>query len=344
MMIIIPAVTGQLQKSKQTSLTTQISMIEKAASNYALENPDKLDEYNLNPSYVSVTDLQNLNYLEKGTIKNPVTKEAMTGCIVITYNNGNSAYEYNYQDKACDSLKKRTKTLEPAFQTILNLNNPITTGDGLYEIDDEYVFRGGNPNNYLQINNTMYRILSMNKKEKTIKVILNKGTSKVWLEENKKNDYSYRLSSVFTYLNTNFYQTLADSLKKYVVINATWNIGISDMTESSVKTLKGINQVATINANVGLLSAYEYARVSLNDTCDSNYLDSSCFGKNYLAQDNKIWLLNSSADTVWYISEEGSITSTKTPTTALVNPVFNLKSSITVTGSGTKDEPFILTV
>lgn len=344
MMIIIPTVTSQIKKSKETALTTQISLIEKAASNYVTEHPEKLDEYALNSSYVTIEQLQDGNYLEKSPIKNPVTKKVMQGCVVISYENATDSYTYKYSDTSCATLKSKTKELVPAYQTIVEEVGTVTTGDGLYEIDDEYVFRGSDPDNYLSIDGTMYRIISLNKKEKTMKVIVKAGESKMWQESTKQKDYSYRLSSVFTYLNTNFYQTLSESLKNYVVTNSTWYTGTGTFTDMSVLALKGINQKTSLNSNVGLLSAYEYARVSLNTTCQKNALDSSCYGKNYLSTEKRMWLLNSEESKVWFVDEAGTLTTTDNPTTATAYPVLVLKANITITGLGTKDEPYQLSV
>ena len=342
MIIIVPVVVGQVKKSKQTALTTQISLIEKAASDYTIEHPEKLDEYNLNDSYVTIGELQSLNYLSKGTIKNPVTKKKMDGCVVITYDNEKSNYNYTYKEDSCNSLKISTASLISAYETIIKNEPIVTSDDGLYEIDDEYVYRGLTPNNYMTIDNTMYRILSLNKETKTIKVIKDSGDSKIWQENQNNKDYNFRTSSVYTYLNTNFYQTLSETLQKYVLSNATWYTGIGEYKEANLVALKSINQLSSINANVGLLSAYEYVRVSLNESCQNNFLDSNCTGKNYLSKGKKMWLLNSETSKVWLVNENGKIEETNSPSTASVYPVYTLKPNIMVTGLGTKEKPYVL--
>lgn len=344
MMIIVPVVVSQLKKSKETALTTQISLIEKAASNYAIEHPENLDEYNLNDSYVSIAELQSLKYLEKGTIKNPVTRKAMNGCVVISYDSEKSLYNYTYKEETCDSLKLSTTSLVSAYEQILEKNDVITSGVGLYEMDNEYVYRGLTPNNYITVDNTLYRILSLNKENKTIKIIKDSGDTKVWQEDSKVKDNSFRVSSVYTYLNTNFYQTLSENLKKHIVDNATWDTGIGDFKEASYQAIKSVSSLSNINANIGLLSVYEYTRASLNESCQKDFLDSNCTGKNYLSKGKKIWLLNSDETKTWFVNEEGKVAETTSPNTAAIYPVFVLKPNVTVTGEGTKDTPYILNV
>ncbi len=68
-----------------------------------------------------------------------------------------SFYPVKAMEKTADILKK----------------NVVTTGDGLYvdsTIDGRYIYRGGNPNNYIKLGDDLYRIISL-EKDGTIKVI-----------------------------------------------------------------------------------------------------------------------------------------------------------------------------
>ncbi len=66
-------------------------------------------------------------------------------------------YPVNATEKTSDTLKE----------------NVVTTGDGLYvdsTIDGRYIYKGGNPNNYIKLGDDLYRIMSI-EKDGTIKVI-----------------------------------------------------------------------------------------------------------------------------------------------------------------------------
>ncbi len=68
-----------------------------------------------------------------------------------------SFYPVKAMEKTADILKK----------------NVVTSGDGLYvdsTIDGRYIYKGGNPNNYIKLGNNLYRIISL-EKDGTIKVI-----------------------------------------------------------------------------------------------------------------------------------------------------------------------------
>ncbi len=68
-----------------------------------------------------------------------------------------SFYPVKAMEKTSDILKK----------------NVVTSGDGLYvdsTVDGRYIYRGGNPNNYIKLGDDLYRIISL-EKDGTIKVI-----------------------------------------------------------------------------------------------------------------------------------------------------------------------------
>ncbi len=70
-----------------------------------------------------------------------------------------SFYPVKAMEKTADILKK----------------NVVTSGDGLYvdnTIDGRYIYKGGNPNNYIKLDGDFYRIISV-EKDGTIKVIRN---------------------------------------------------------------------------------------------------------------------------------------------------------------------------
>ena len=67
--------------------------------------------------------------------------------------------------------------------------NVVTTGDGFYEdntVDGRYVYKGGNPNNYIRLGDDLYRIISV-EKDGTIKVIKQESLGNMaWDEGNAR--------------------------------------------------------------------------------------------------------------------------------------------------------------
>ncbi len=82
-------------------------------------------------------------------------------------------YSVKAMERAADILKK----------------NVVTEGDGLYvdsTIDGRYIYKGGNPNNYIKLGDDIYRIISV-EKDGTIKVIKQESIGKMaWDEGNAR--------------------------------------------------------------------------------------------------------------------------------------------------------------
>ncbi len=84
---------------------------------------------------------------------------------------------------------KPVKALEKAADTLKK--NIVTSGDGLYvdsTIDGRYIYRGGNPNNYIKLGDDLYRIISV-EKDGIIKVI-SQDSIRVMLWDEKNARYS----------------------------------------------------------------------------------------------------------------------------------------------------------
>lgn len=82
---------------------------------------------------------------------------------MVDYENGS----YKYQAYLTCKKYKTEKMLD-----VLKKNNTISqTGDGLYEMNNELVYRGENPNNYVLFNDELWRIVKIDKDNK-IKIIL----------------------------------------------------------------------------------------------------------------------------------------------------------------------------
>ena len=61
-------------------------------------------------------------------------------------------------------------------EQLLEMVDIVTTGDGLYKDSYEenvYTYRGANPNNYVTFNNELWRIISVNTSDNTIKIMRN---------------------------------------------------------------------------------------------------------------------------------------------------------------------------
>ena len=87
-------------------------------------------------------------------------------------------YDYDIDSAKILTLDKGNT---PAYQTILNNNNLCVLGEvcansegktgGLYDLENEYVFRGEVVNNYVKYEGKEWRIISIDKNDYSMKLI-----------------------------------------------------------------------------------------------------------------------------------------------------------------------------
>ena len=174
-------------------------------------------------------------------------------------------------------------------------------------------------NNYVWYSGKMWRIVSYNTNEKTMKLVTDENISIVTY--NSQDNVNFRNSNIYLWLNNVFLKTLRNP-DKYI-LDASWNYTAVSNANEPARTNEAI-------AKVGLLNYYEYSKVG------GGFLN---IGKNY-------WLLSNhtTANKVWYINS--STASNTSPNTYLgVRPSIVLKSNLTFIpgGTGTENNPYRLT-
>ena len=92
-----------------------------------------------------------------------------------------------------------------------------TINDGLIKFDNAYYFRGSILNNYMKINNLLFRILGINP-DGSIRLIYINDTleSSYNNNRNKENYLDFKTSNIFTYLNDWYNNNLID-YDKYII-------------------------------------------------------------------------------------------------------------------------------
>lgn len=327
-MISFQTVTKKINQSKEKAYNIQVNNIKDAAKKYMLENETN-DKYHLNTMCITISMLQNKGYLENGKIKNPRTNENFDvdkNFVKVKYNLEKNQYEYDFTD-TCTK-----EEVIPSSETIISNNDIKITNnlDGLYETTDSYVYRGINPNNFIEINNKLWRIVSIDKETMMMKIIN--------LEDNQR---QVTENGFIKDLNDDFETgtTYNENLKEKININSKWNQGVVNSLESSL-TLKSIEKQSNIYNTIGLLTVGEYIDASLNKDC---YTKNNC--SSYLSTGKNYWLLNKTSDNkFWYITDENKISSS-IASSQLYNiyPCLFLKLNTQIdSGSGSNSDPYKL--
>lgn len=296
----------------------------------------------------------NINTLvEEGLMKNinEYTNDEEASCSgkVIIYNNNDS---YLYIPNINCGNKYKTRNLH---DTIIS-DNLVTTGNGLYQMNDEYVFKGDNINNYISINKVVFRIISIND-DGTIRIIEEKKKSEnmtVW-------DDRYNIDKEANYGINNYYENglssrirdkfdsiyksdiYSNELKAYFIprencigkrsINENDNSGAIECSEKTEAT------------PISTIALYEYLRASLDPNCDK-IESASCTNYNYFNSNlENFWTLTADKDTSYkvYKISGGIITLSNANNTSNIKIVVNVNGDLPLSdGDGSKDNPYII--
>jgi prepilin-type N-terminal cleavage/methylation domain-containing protein len=352
-LIIFPIVTNQINTSKENLYDVQVENIIKAAKDMILNNQDLLDENHVIPTLISIEDLQTttsdgVSYLEEGDILSPIDNTKMNGTVIITYDTTTKEYTYEYQEKTKEQLASLIVT--PAAKTVIASQSVIYTNErqsGLFEdvTNNEYVFRGGEPKNFLKIGTDLWRIISINKDTYEMKIAKTTRTTKsVWTNDTTKENYILANGlKIYEDLNSSFYNSL--NIKDQIVENAKWNVGVVSLTNKDIKSIMQEEAKSTLNANVGLLTVSDIARATYTLSCRTDMTDEACYATNYLILSNTYFLANTKGSEV-YVVDGTSITTQDVQKQAVVVPVIYLQASAQVeTGhEGTSTDPYVLKV
>lgn len=256
------------------------------------------------------------------------------------------------------------------FGDIILLNNTLSTNmtmvgsetanenEGLIASQDDngtsYYFRGNVENNYVNINNTLFRIVRINGSG-SVRLVLND------VLENKAK-YSANASDVLfdnsaikntlnDWLNKNFEQYMDYFVEDDFCIDTSFgnymnNINYAN-TQDRIFTLKAPSLSCNgtrYESKVGLLTIDEVVMAgALKNKNNTNYYlynpsiqgDYMTMSTYFINNDNEVILLN--------IKNDGSIgEGIKASDGSLIRPVVNISTNVKVSGSGMKGDPYII--
>ena len=192
----------------------------------------------------------------------------------------------------------------------------VESGDGLYLINNNYVYKGSKVDNYVLIGDILFRIIRINS-DKTMDLVMDEYVNK---QEWNKTITTYDKSSIKEYLEKNILPIVkSDNLVKTTYCTDK----VYELSEISCENTDN-------NSYIRLLGLNDYLN-SLNDS--DSYMNGEY-----------VWLYNAGKNNAWHTTEK--YVSNSAPTNMYgVKGVITLKNSITyLKGTGTIDNPYILDV
>lgn len=350
--IVFPNVVDIINSSKENLYQSQLRELETVAKNFSLEHKELLDKNHLNDSYISLENLKKSKYLEQTKISNPKNGEEMNGCMKISYNNENNQYVYQYLDIDCENDStisgyiivynnntfsiKQSNVVISAYDKIIEDSNNISNF-GLYDIGDYYVFRGDEPHNYVRLGTggDVYRIVSLNKENKTIKLIKITPESSPYSANNSN---IFITSSIAEYLLNFITNGTLSNYSSKVVDSGKWLNGTVDLSvKMTYEVLRSVEATSTVSNKLGLINVSDYVMASLNDTCSTDITNSGCKIDNYLYKlfgTSSVWTMDNSDGGKVITIESGNIIdhtlNSSTDSSYRIYPVVILKKGVTI--------------
>lgn len=321
------------------------SIMKKAAISYYEQNPTLLPKNTGATVEVSATKLSNLKYMRD--VNKYIKKGSCTGKVVVENNDDNYIY-IPYLD--CGTAYKTTEL----FRKITTANNIVESGIGLYSIGSEYIYRGEVTNNYVSINNYLYRIVKVDENNEVvlIKEEEKKLSSIAWdnrynIEKGRTtgiNDFNVsRIKAELEaiYDDTSKNALFTDDDRQYLTYH-NYCIDKVDITDEKSTSCNS----SSLKLKVGLLTASEYINASIDENCTS-FGSKSCQNYNYLVKKNiDWWLITANSENTYesyYVTGRGLIDVANCSSINRIRPVIYLNSkTMYKSGTGTASDPYLL--
>ena len=221
-------------------------------------------------------------------------------------------------------------------------------GNGVYLINNEYVYRGEDVDNYINFNNELWRIVKIDLNG-DIKIVKANHTDDYYLFDDAYNSYEEEEIGIVTnYLQTDIRKSLVKYYKEHFTKESKSKIVSKDLCVGSYLPQDEFSvekecSVLKEDEKVSLLSPTDFQLASLSTECVR--LDSEeCINYNYLSNSIYTWLLNYVTNTtykVFYLNR--NIKNTYASNEKPINPVVYLNNKvITVEGTGTLKNPYVI--
>ena len=316
-----------------------------AAKEYYKEHSELLPKNENEEVTTTDTALTAAGYLDSmSELTKKMDGVSCTATVMVNYAGG----EYRYTPLLNCGDKYSTKTL---VSYIENNEQKVFTGEGLYDLNGELVYRGEDPNNYVSFSGKIWRIVKI-VNNKAVLILNDKSIRTVW--DDRFNTDKNRTDGINDYNVSRIKESLSELYQGESIINK------EDKNLLSVHTLYTGKLYETDNYNdgsidnseilenqyLGLLPLYDYINASIDNNCYSATTD-SCSNYNYLNHYNyNWWTLTGDASTthkVFRVSSAGTVDLLRASSNGYIRPVIYLaKDAVYVSGNGTEESPYTI--
>lgn len=243
------------------------------------------------------------------------------------------------------------------YKKIVQDSTPVSSGYGLYANNGSYIFRGEIVNNYVQFEDSTWRIVKITPNHNVVLISDGIPVAQPWddrynetaLYEAGHNNYGSSrvkeyLDKVYKTPDKDDGEVILTDKEKTKIVSFNQCIGKRDAnnetTNNSVECASVLN-----NQRLGLLTLSDYIYASVDPECKSA-ATKSCKNYNYLAISSDWWLATADSNSnsnVYMVNRGGIIYSQIAANYATVRPVIYLSDSTYYkSGKGTKEDPYVI--
>lgn len=320
----------------------------RSAKQYVNNHPEKVEGSIYGTVEIKVSDLIAEGYMKD--MSKYTKKDVMCSGSVLVFKNLDD-YSYSPKLDCGEAYKYKNLTDE-----ITKEENIVTSDNGLYKVETGepyYIFRGENVDNYLKINNNLYRIMRIDENGNIRLFSEDIGEPFPW-------DNRYNIDSKYDAGINDFEGTQASRIKdKILSVYNDEEIFTKDVKSLIIpqefcigkRTEKDIDNTGSIECSkkselmgAGTIALYEYFQVSLDPNCFSS-LTPSCKNYNYLAKYSKrYWTLTAAVEDSKYVyAIADNAYATKALTYAYLHLVITINGNVNyIGGTGTLNDPYIV--
>ena len=281
--------------------------------------------------------------------------------VIVSYNSSVTSQPENTNSTITVTLnyKQDDGTVVPPTPTTIVPEDlkalAVTEGDGLYADEYEigrYIYKGANPNNYITFNNETWRILSIDG-DGRIKIMRNGSIGNRAFDSGNSN--AWETSDIKAYLNDTYLPTITTNQDK--IVSHTWSIGgVTYGNSDLADQINDENGTQSQSASVGMITVSEYLRANTNtEQCGNLSINNTnraiCLTTNWMysivPSNGYLWTISpigSNSYSVFCVRGDTSIAGrlyySSASLSSGVSPVLYLSSDISLSGSGTAEDPY----
>lgn len=319
-----------------------------AAVSYFKDYPESLPK-----SESQIIEVEIPTLVQAGKMKDlsAYTKKGISCTGKVSVSKAGSEYVYTPTLNCGENYSSKTLS-----SSITENTNIVTSGYGLYNLNNELVFRGEKVDNYVKIGESIWRIVKLDS-SKNIYLIKEgyAGYTAPW-DDRYNDEFKYKIgvnnyssSRIKEYLESLYNETKEDLLV-FTAADKTkissYDVCTGKRTTNSRTNNNSLECKTTEKSQrMGLLTVSDYINASIDPKCITPE-SPSCQNYNYLATRYSWWTATAVTNTtseVFAIAEDGHIKVSRCSEYNYVRPVIKISSrTMTLGGTGTETDPYII--